>query len=148
MATTGRPPRRPSRSRPACDSTVLSGNPGMSPYGTSTASEISRARPPRPVPRMTATSGTSGVRPRTTDAAVWTRSYSDIVDTEATVTPGSPCVRSATALPEQHSPDPDHRRAFLDGHRKIPRHPHRELRQGVSRALGGVPQLAQLPKGA
>ena len=40
------------------------GQPGISPYGISTASSIRSAKPPRPEPSTTAARGTSGVRSR------------------------------------------------------------------------------------
>jgi len=69
MATTRRPASVPHSRRPACDSTVESGNPGMSPYSMATGDSMARASPPRPVPSTMATSGTSAYRARTTAAA-------------------------------------------------------------------------------
>src|SRR6185503_20342956 len=57
MATTDFPSSVPSSSRPEWDSTVDFTNPGICSYGMVAATLISFARPPRPVPRMIATSG-------------------------------------------------------------------------------------------
>ena len=59
-----RPRTCPSTSVPECPRAVETGQPGISPYGISTASSTRSANPPRPEPRTTAARGTSAVRSR------------------------------------------------------------------------------------
>ena len=55
---TGRPPRRPSSSRPTWPGAVAAGQPGRSANGIATGSSSSSARPPNPDPSTIPTSGT------------------------------------------------------------------------------------------
>ena len=57
MATTLRPSTMPKIIRPLCPSTVETGNPGISLYSMAKRVSILSAKPPKPVPRMTPTSG-------------------------------------------------------------------------------------------
>src|SRR2546429_1827973 len=62
MIATRRLPIVPTNNRPACVSTVGALNPGISGYGIVASVCSSSASAPRPVPRITATSGTIAVR--------------------------------------------------------------------------------------
>ena len=104
--------------------------------GVSTA--ISRASPPRPVPRMIPTSGATALRPRTDSAAACTRSNSDVATVmrglRTTPSPAEPSSR-LPPLPRDSRPTCPSRAPAAD----VPDAPRRR----GGREGGGMPGAAR-----